>query len=133
MEQRNRVRLRDVPTVYRTTLLGPSGQNDLAHYETRLQEALEDESSRIAMEILAEAATQDLFTPLARRGLEQRFAHVEDVSRHITEILDVLVHDGYLEDGEDGYRVPSHLLRDWLAARFRHHHTPFGRGRNLDD
>ena len=41
MHGRDRVTVEDVVTVYRTALLGPSGQNDLVHYETRLQEGLE--------------------------------------------------------------------------------------------
>ena len=40
MHGRDRVTVEDVDTVYRTALLGPSGQNDLVHYETRLQEGL---------------------------------------------------------------------------------------------
>ena len=61
MENRDRVTVADVKRVYRTGLLGPSGQNDLAHYETRLRDALDEESRSIAMEILAEAATQGVF------------------------------------------------------------------------
>ena len=57
-----RVTVEDVAEVYRTELLGPSGQNDLLHYETRLADALEGETYRIALEILADAATQDVFT-----------------------------------------------------------------------
>ena len=49
---------------------------------------------------------------------------IDDPSRRITETLDVLVHDGYLEAGSDGHRFPSRLLKDWWAARFRDHHIP---------
>ena len=42
----------------------------------------------------------------------------------MTETLDILIHDGYLELGSDGHRFESNLLRDWWAARFRHHHRP---------
>ena len=124
MERLDRVMLKDVDTVYRTTLLGPSGQNDLAHYESRLWDALDDEHYRIAMEILAEAAIQNRFTLSARRSLEQLYVRVDpNVSRNITEVLEVLVHDGYLEMVEDGFRFPSRLLKDWWSARFREHHT----------
>ena len=57
MENRDRVRVTDLDRVYSTGLLGPSGQNDLAHYETRLHDGLDEDSGAIAMEILAEAAT----------------------------------------------------------------------------
>lgn len=59
----------DVERVYRTHLLGPPGQNDLAHYEDRLKDALDDRCYRLAMEILA-----------ARQSLEQLYADVENVA-----------------------------------------------------
>ena len=134
MQGRERVTAEDVEEVYRTELLGPSGQNDLMHYETRLQEGLEEESYPIAMQILAEAATQEAFTPDARRCLERLYsAVVNDAAERITDTLDVLVHDGYLEVGPDGgYRFPSYLLKDWWAARFRDHHSPL-KSRQSDD
>ena len=125
MQGRDQVTVEDVEEVYRTGLLGPSGQNDLVHYETRLKEALEDENHTIAMEILAEAATQDVFTPGARRCLERLYARVvDDTQGRIADTLEILMHDGYLEDGEDGHRFPSRLLKDWWSARFRDHHIP---------
>ena len=126
MKRRTRVTTDDVAEVYRTEMLGPSGQSDLAHYATRLEDGLDDETGySIAMKILAEAATREVFTASARSCLERLYsAVIDDPSRRITETLDVLVHDGYLEAGSDGYRFPSRLLKDWWAARFRDHHTP---------
>ena len=125
MQDRDRVTVEDVEAVYRTELLGPPGQTDLVHYETRLKEALEDGSHIIAMEILAEASTQDVFTPSAQRCLEGLYAKVvDDASARIADTLEILIHDGYLESGDDGYRFPSRLLKDWWSARFRDHHRP---------
>ena len=76
MQERDRITVEDVDNVYRNALLGPSGQNDLVHYETRLKEGLEDGSYSISMEILVEAATRDVFTPGARRSLEWLYANV---------------------------------------------------------
>ncbi len=122
MQGWDQVTVEDVEVVYRTGLLGPSGQNDLVHYETRLKEALEDESHTIAMEILAEAATQEVFTPGARYCLGRLYARVvDDTPGRIADTLGILMHDGYLEDGEDGHRFPSRLLKDWWASRFRNH------------
>ena len=133
MQGRDRVTVVDVADVYRHALLGPSGQNDLVHYETRLKEGLEDESYSIAMEILAQAATRDVFTPGARRSLEWLYANVVgDAQERIADALDVLVHDGYVEAGPDGHRFPSRLLKDWWSARFRDHHVPLER-RRADD
>ena len=125
MENRGRVTVADVEKVYRTGMLGPAGQNDLAHYETRLQDALDEVSRSIAMEILAEAATKDVFTAGVRSRLGELYSRVTgDAQARITEVLDVLLHDGYLEPLGGDYRFPSRLFRDWWAARFRDHHVP---------
>lgn len=128
MEEREGITVADVDRVYRTALLGPPGQNDLVHYETRLKEALDDESHSLAMEILAEAALQETFTPNARHRLEALYSKVMEGAPHrIADTLDVLVHDGYLEPGGDGHRFPSRLLRDWWATRFHDHRVPLDR------
>ena len=133
MQGRDRVTVEDVEEVYRTGLLGPSGQNDLVHYETRLKEALEDRNYTIAMEILAEAATRKVFTPGARRCLERLYARVvDDVPGRIADTLEILVHDGYLEAGDDGHRFQSRLLADWWSVRFRDHHMSL-ESRRADD
>ena len=131
MQGRDRVTVEDVDEVYRTALLGPSGQNDLVHYETRLKEGLEDENYSIAMEILAEAATLEVFTPAARQCLERLYsALVEDAPGRIADALEILAHDGYLEADNGSYRFPSKLLKDWWSARFRDHHTPLEKRRS---
>ena len=123
MRGRDRLRVEDVRAVYQGELLGPSGQNDLVHYETRLKEALGDEEHRFAMEILAEAATTGVFA--ARRCLDTLYsAVVADASERIADTLDVLVHDGYLDASDDGHRFTSRLLKDWWRARFRDPHVP---------
>ena len=125
MQRRGRLSISDVDEVYYKELLGPSGSSDLAYYETRLRDGLEEETHRIAVEILAEAATQEVFTAAARRNLERRHsALVDDAPDRIADALDVLMHDGYLEACDDGYRFLSRLLKDWWSARFRDHHAP---------
>ena len=124
MQGRDVLRVEDVGEVYRNSLLGPSGQSDLVHYETRLKEALDDESYSLAMEILAEAAVERHFTVRAESSLAALYAElVGETPRRIADVLEVLVYDGYLTRGEDGYRFSSHLLKDWWAARFRGHHV----------
>ena len=128
MRNRDLVTVEDVGEIYRSELLGPSEDNDLVHHQTRLKEGLDDERSHtIALEILAEAATQESFTPDARRCLARLYSPVgDDVPDRIAEVLGVLVHDGYLETGENGHRFPFRLLKDWWSARFRDHHIPLG-------
>ena len=125
IQGRDRVTVDDVAEVYRTELLGPAGRGDLMHYETRLADALDDGRRRIAMEILAEAAVQGVFTADARRALERlHTALFDDAPARVTEVLDLLEHDGYLGRGPDGHGFSSSLLKDRWAARFRDHHTP---------
>ena len=125
MRNLDRVTIKHVEEVYRTELLGPSGQSDIAHYETRLESALDDDTYRIAQEILTEAATQNVFTSQARHCLERLYSSViSEVPRHVGRALDVLVHDGYLAEDKDGYRFPFRLLKDWWSVRFRDHYTP---------
>ena len=125
MHGRECVAVADVDEVYRTELLGPSGQSALQHYEERLREGLDEETFRIAMEVLAEAATEDVFTAKASRNLAREYAKlIPDASNRITEALDVLLHDGYLATAKDGHRFTFRLLQDWWAARFRDHHIP---------
>lgn len=125
MRDRESVTLADVDDVYRNDLLGPSGQSDLVHYETRLKDGLDGQTYTIAMQILAEAATRGIFSQGARRCLEQMYERLlDDPSANIADAIDVLVHDGYLEVTEGGYRFPSKLLEDWWASRFREHHVP---------
>ena len=124
MQGRQRLLVEDVREVYVNALLGPSGQSDHVNYEVRLNEALDGESYSLAMEILAEAAVHGVFTPSPQRCLAVLYRElVEDAPGHIADALEMLVHDGCLEAGKGGYGFPSHLLKDWWAARFQGHHV----------
>ena len=80
---------------------------------------------KTTMEIQAEAATQRIFTPDARRALEQIYSNVLPNARErVDEALEVLVHDGHLERTDGGHRLAFRLLDDWLRTRFRDHHVP---------
>lgn len=120
-----RLTVDDVDQVYQNELLGPSGQNDLVHYETRLRDGLDDNGFSLAMEILAEASIAGQFDGEARRLLAEEYDHfIEGATACIINTLEVLVHDGYLEDSNGIFRFPSRLLRDWWFARFRGHYVP---------
>ena len=130
---RSRILLSDVDTVYRTGLLGPSGQNDLVHYRTRLKEGLDEVDYRLAMLILEEAVTNGGFTDAARRELHRRrSARESNFPERIQEVLEVLVHDGYLTFVENAYRFESLLLRDWFHAQFGGHHDPLVAGGEVE-
>lgn len=116
----DRVTKNDVDEVYCDKLLGPSRQDDMGHYKTRLKGALDDGGHDMAMEILAEAAIEKVFSVNVRRDLERLYIPVlEDAPERIVEALGVLEHDGYLEAHADGYRFRSRLLQDWWAKDVR--------------
>ena len=113
-----------VKTVYETELLGPSGQIDLVHYESRLKEALDDDSFTLAMEILAETAVERQFTSEGRHTLERIYSKLlADCAGQITDVLEILVHDGYLTQKGTKFIFASNLLCDWWHARFRDHYV----------
>ena len=126
MRDSSAVSLADVEETYRTGLLDPPGHGNLMYYEERLRKALDDDTYCIAMEILAEAAVGNVFSPDAQRALERKYA-VDDTPERVREALGVLEHDGYLEPGLGGYRFSFRLLRDWWAGRFRGHHAPLAK------
>lgn len=122
MRQTGPVMKDDVDAVYRDELLGPY---HLVHYETRLRDALYDESYDIAMEILSKTANEGVFTDDARHDLERLWTpKIEDAPIRIADTLDVLEHDGYLEFHADGRRFRSRLLRDWWKKNVRGHRAP---------
>ena len=94
------------------------------HYDTRLKEALDDRH-RFALDLLTEAATQGVLTPTARDRFEAYVVALDDGTKGgVAEILEVLVHDGYLVANDHGHTFQSHLLRDWWLARFGHGYEP---------
>ena len=123
MHSRDTITVADVESVYKTDMLGPFGQNDLMHYDARLRDALGESDFTIANAILAEAAVQERFTASARKALEALFeTKIENVSERVADILEILIHDGYLEADSSGHRFVSHLLKDWWATRYADHH-----------
>ena len=117
--------LEAVDTVYRESLLGPWGQTDLMHYDTRLRDALDERSHRIAHEMLTEAATQGALSDAALARVEAHLDALGDETQDRTvTVLDVLTHDGYLVAADNGYEFQSRLLRDWWAARFGRNYEP---------
>jgi len=125
MHDRDRVSIADVERLYTNGMLGPSGQNDLAHYEKRLREGLDEKTLEVAMEILTEAAVQGRFDATAQGCLARLYLPlIADVGDRINEALEVLQHDGYLCRTDTTYQFDSRLLRDWWRARYHGHFEP---------
>ena len=115
----------DVDRVYTDDMLGPRGQLNLEHYETRLRLVLGNEGYRVALEILTEAAVNsgrmsDDSVDRYRVRLADQLqtpAPGEAAPIPVEDVLYVLEHDGYLARQSNGYRFVSGLLEDWWRLR----------------
>jgi uncharacterized protein len=103
----------DVERVYHERMLSSKGHPELSHYEERLGLVLDPEHLPLAMDLLTEAALERL-TP---RAAEQIVHHHIDQLERLGDILDILVHDGYLRQDVDGFTFESRLVRDWWKHR----------------
>ncbi len=121
------VRPEDVERVFRADMLGPSGHAELSHYEERLGLMLGQRLLPLAMDLLSEAALTGSLTIPALRQLAAEYARPQQL-----EVLDVLLHDGYLQLEGDRYTFPSAFLREWWKARHRTtHRTLAERGNHV--
>ena len=117
--------LEDAATVYRERMLSARGIAELNHYEERLRMVLGSELSSFAVELLSEAAVTGRLSPEACEILRNEYELVElDPSSVQRQILEILVHDGYLTATPKGYVFVSKLLRDWWKGRFEFFYTP---------
>ena len=126
--RRREASLEDVEQAYVEEMLGPRGQIDLDHYESRLKTVLGTGLYRIALELLTEAAVQGGTLP--RTAVEQhreRFPAEADADpAPVESVLNVLEHDGYLARQDGDYRFVSGLLEDWWRARHGQYFVPIG-------
>ena len=126
--RRREASLGDVEQAYVEEMLGPRGQIDLDHYESRLKTVLGTRLYRIGLELLAEAAVQGGTLP--RTAVDQyrkRFpAEADSDPAPVDSVLIVLEHDGYLARQDRDYRFVSGLLEDWWRARHSQHFVPIG-------
>ena len=116
----------DVERVYDTYMLGIRGTIDLDHYRSRLEMVLGRDGCRVAIELLTEAATNGgVLTDQAIGRYDEYFRSLDEFPEiPVTDVLPVLMHDGYLGRAPEGYRFVSGLIEDWWRARFGAHFTP---------
>ena len=112
----------DAEWVYLHQLLSVRGQADLQHYEGRLETILGREAYPIALEVLTETAVRGrLDGDFINRCRTYFTIRDEDDGKGITsfeDVLHVLLHDGYLERHEGGFRFISGLLENWWRSRY---------------
>jgi hypothetical protein len=115
---RNVCTTEDIDRVYRTRLLSARGHAELSHFEERLRSVLGPRLLPLAIDLLNEA-THGSLTPAASRLLtDEHLGEADDRAARVREVLGILEHDGYVNQGDDGYRFASNLVRDWWRARF---------------
>ena len=115
----------DVNRVYQSSMLSTRGHAELATYDERLQRVLEKEVVPLALDLLTEAAMADGLKVDNARLLMQR-AELAEGETLLSEVLDVLIHDGYLAWNEDRtmLRFVSSLVRDWWKRSFELKYRP---------
>ena len=131
LARRSSATLEDAERAYRRDVLGTRGRIDMDHYEERLKLVLGPGRFRIALELLARAATQGSLGSGAIDSYQSELRAIGEVDdAEIPFVLDVLEHDGYLKNDERGeFRFRSGLLEDWQRARHGMPFRPFARKR----
>lgn len=110
--------IKDVGIVYKEDMLGPRGYNELVHYEERLKLVLGEELLPATLAILAAAASKRVLTYVAIPQLLKEYGLTDPaVEEARKKIIQVLEHDGYLEEKGAGYVFVSRLVRDWWKKR----------------
>lgn len=119
------LRPEDVAHVYHTEMLSTRGHAELTHYEDRLKLVLGPERMPFALDMLTEAAVSGHLTGEAICRLQKDYAFTDGSAAEVQrEILQILEHDGYLVQADNGYRFVSQLLRDWWKSRYQMFFTP---------
>ncbi len=115
---RNDVSRQDIKAIYKEDLLSVRGHAELAHYEDRLKLVLGEELLPLALELLSETAVAGSLTPEATdmitRGYEFESLSAAEAQE---QVLEVLQHDGYIQEKRRRFRFVSKLLGDWWKAR----------------
>lgn len=107
----------DIEQVYKERMLGSRGHRDLMHYEERLELVIEPARLPLAIDMLTQASLGELTWEDARRLARDHIAATHD-TRAVTDILEILQHDGYLRARDDGsFQFESFYVRDWWKTR----------------
>ncbi len=111
--------------VYQREILSTRGIAELVHYEERLKTVLDNEQYTYAIDILSETAIYGKITRKKLQALAKLYSFPEKTSIEVQqEILQILEHDGYVEQSGNGYVFISYLLRDWWKRRYKNFHIP---------
>ncbi len=107
----------DIERVYCERMLSSRGHRDLSHYEERLKLVIEPSRLALALDLLTQASLGKLTWTSAKQLARDHIAATSDASA-VTDILEILQHDGYLRDHDGGFCFESNFVRDWWKNRF---------------
>jgi hypothetical protein len=109
----------EIETIYRHQMVGTRGHAEMSHLEERLRREMSDEQYALAMSLLTRIAVQGSLTPGQARDTAERLGlPPQQAASLLSDVVHLLLHDGYLRRTADGYTFVSHLLRDWWKGRF---------------
>ena len=111
----------DIQTVYDHSMLSTRGHAELADLEERLHRVLGRNLAILAMDLLTQTSVKKTLTEAAATGLAdycKENGSFEDSTTALRTVMDVLRHDGYLRQRDDGsFEFVSRLVRDWWKRR----------------
>lgn len=115
---RTNATLEDADAAYRGDMLAVRGQIDMDHYEERLKMVLGTDGYRVALELLAQAASEGPLSPVLVEMYKSKLDISQDAgAAEVPFVLDVLVQDGYFTRRGEEFRFASGLLEDWQRSR----------------
>ena len=118
LAERSDAILEDADTAYRHDMLAARGQIDMDHYEERLKLVLGTDAYRVALELLARAASEGSLSPESISAYKSMLDVSQDAgAASVPFVLEVLMHDGYFTRQGEEFRFASGLLEDWQRSR----------------
>ena len=91
---------------------------DMDHYEERLKMVLGTDGYRVALELLARAASEGSLSPSSIETYKLKLDISQDAgAAAVSFVLEVLVQDGYFTRQGEEFRFASGLLEDWQRSR----------------
>ncbi len=107
-----------MPTPPTGDMLAVRGQIDMDHYEERLKMVLGTDGYRVALELLAQAASEGSLSPSSIETYKSKLEISQDGgAAAVPYVLEVLVQDGYFTRQGEEFRFASGLLEDWQRSR----------------
>jgi hypothetical protein len=116
----------DVKKIFKKEMLGPKSQVELLSYEERLNTVLGKENFSLALDLLNEAAVVGVLSIEAMSMLAASNTGKKDNQKLLREIMDILIHDGYLKETKKGYVFVAPLLKKWWQGRYKAYYIPSG-------